>query len=209
MSVFNPAIPTPTDFLADSQGQLLQNFNKSNSSFGTDHYPFSDLTTNNGFHNQVTTPAYVANPPTGLPPVTVSGIPKMYAFADTANVGVINYSRTYDIANATPAVPTPLSHLHSTSAAIVLGPGASTNILDFTGIARAFCILYAMDIATVSTSKLVAAIFWTGAAFTINGLSSTSLVLAAASTGNILQLKNVSGGSANNVYWTLQMDRLS
>lgn len=63
MSTYNPNIPQPTDELADSQGQILQNFNKADSSFGTDHYRFSDLTVNNGLHQRVTFPGN-ATPPT-------------------------------------------------------------------------------------------------------------------------------------------------
>jgi|ERR1700754_1236816 len=62
MSIYNPNIPQPTDELSDSQGQILQNFNKADSSFGTDHYRFSDLTVNNGFHQRVTFPGNAPAP---------------------------------------------------------------------------------------------------------------------------------------------------
>lgn len=54
MSSYNPNIPNPTDLLSISQGQLKGNFNKANSSFGTDHYEFADLTSNNGLHKKTT-----------------------------------------------------------------------------------------------------------------------------------------------------------
>lgn len=62
MSIYNPNIPQPTDDLSDSQGQLLQNFNKADTSFGTDHYRFSDLTVNNGYHQRVTLPGNAPAP---------------------------------------------------------------------------------------------------------------------------------------------------
>jgi hypothetical protein len=54
----------------------------------------------------------------------------------------------------------------------------------------------------------VTTIFWTGSIFTFSKLSGTSN-LVAQSSGNILQLLNNSGVSYSNVYWTLQMLRLS
>jgi hypothetical protein len=62
MSIYNPNIPQPTDELSDSQGQILQNFQKADSSFGTDHYRFSDLTVNNGFHQRATFPGNAPAP---------------------------------------------------------------------------------------------------------------------------------------------------
>lgn len=49
---FNPNIPQPTDRLAKSQQDLLSNNLQLNTSFGVNHYPFSDLTSFNGMHAQ-------------------------------------------------------------------------------------------------------------------------------------------------------------
>lgn len=65
MSIYNPNVPQPNDDLSDSQGQILQNFQKANSSFGIDHYTFADLTVNNGFHQRVTFPGNATAPTPG------------------------------------------------------------------------------------------------------------------------------------------------
>jgi len=49
---FNPNIPQATDRLAKSQQDLLQNNQQLDTSFGINHYTFSDLTVNNGMHKQ-------------------------------------------------------------------------------------------------------------------------------------------------------------
>lgn len=203
---YNPNIPLANDDLSDSQGQILANFNKANTSFGVDHYTFADLTTNNGKHNKVTTPAFVASPPTSLPPTTAANEPIFYAFQDSAPVGVIQYSR-----GPSNAVPSPVTNLQSPAAAIVLAPGASTNVLDFTGLSRAICTLYALDFSGPNLTQVRSATiyFWTGAAFTAISLHSGTPSLTPNTTGNIVRLTNNSGNPMNGVYWTLTMQRLS
>ncbi len=61
---FNPNIPQPTDDLSDSQGQILTNFSSCNTSFGVNHYAFSDVTANNGKHKFMQMPQQVAAPVT-------------------------------------------------------------------------------------------------------------------------------------------------
>jgi|ERR1700754_1273187 len=80
MSIYNPNIPQPLDELSDSQGQILQNFNKADSSFGTDHYRFSDLTVNNGFHQRVTFPG---NSPAPTPPANYGAMYGITASSET------------------------------------------------------------------------------------------------------------------------------
>jgi hypothetical protein len=214
---YNPAIPQPSDFLNVSQGQILANFGKADTSFGIDHYKFSDLTASNGFHNQVTTPGFVTNPPSvPVVPPTTTTFPIFYGFQPldaggmpTTQVGLIQYSR-----GPTNAVPTPLTHLHSTSSAVVIGAGGTANVLDFAGIPRAFCTIYVMDTTsaiTLNNSRITTEIFWTGAptsAFSINNLIIGAIPLIIQASGTIIQIKN-NGAALNNVYWTLEMQRLS
>ena len=54
--VFKNNIPLPTDNLSVSQGDFLANNLQLDTSFGIDHYTFSDLTSNNGFHKKSTYP---------------------------------------------------------------------------------------------------------------------------------------------------------
>lgn len=201
---YNPNIPQPTDILSDSQGDLLGNFQALDTSFGIDHYKFSDLTANNGFHNKVTTPVFVANPPTGLPPVTVAN-PVFYGFQQTAPLGVLQYSR-----GPNNAVPTPVTMIQSSSTPIVLASGASTNVLDFTGITNAMFNLWAVNNGAPQGARLYFFGGWDGATFTAIGLGPIDSVnLTATNAGNTLRVTNTAGAPLNNVYWTLQFLRIS
>lgn len=193
---YNPNIPQPNDELSDSQPDILNNFGSSNTSFGIDHYPFSDLTVNNGKHNKVTTPLIVG----GIHPTTIAAEPKFYAMQDTVNIGVIQYSR-----GPSDAVPTPVTSLQSTAAAIVLASTATTNVLDFTGLPRAMATLSAFDSINISTGVVISNIFWNGTIFQI-GSPGTALKVQA--SGNIIQLKNQTV-TPMSIYWTLELKRLS
>ena len=100
--VFNPNIPTAPQKLSVSQPLLLANNQQLDTSFGIDHYKYSDATANNGFHNSVTTPG--DQPVTD--PVTVAN-PVFYALENTVNLGLLQYSR-----GPSNAVPTPVMSLH-------------------------------------------------------------------------------------------------
>lgn len=196
---FNPNIPQPNDDLSDSQKDILTNFNKANSSFGTNHYAFADLTTNNGKHNNVQTPLIVGS----AHPITPAAEPAFYGMQDSANVGVIQYSR-----GPLNAVPSPVTTLQSTAAALTLAPGAKTNVLDFTGLTRALCVIYAVDTTLPTTNNTAAFVTWTGVLFQISMFVTTS-GLKVLSAGNILQIGNNGFVALNNVYWTMQLLRLS
>lgn len=199
MSVFLPNIPQPTDNLDFSQGQLLSNNQGLDAVFGIDHYKFSDPTANKGFHNTVTQPPYVATPPTGNPPITAAN-PSIYAFQDSTNIGVIQYSR-----GPSDAVPTPITHLNSTQAGIVLGSGATTNVLDFTGLTRCVAQLYGWT-GGPSNALIIYTVFFDVGNFNLKLLQGDTGVIVAITAGNILQIQNVSG-SNKTVYWSLQLIR--
>lgn len=199
MSLFLNNIPQPNDNLDFSQGQLLSNNQGLNTLFGIDHYPLTDATVNKGFHNQVTTPLIVGS----VAPTTVAN-PIFYAMQDSANIGVIQYSR-----GPNNAVPTPVTNRQSPSTPIVLAPSGTSNVLDFTGLARAICVLYSMDTGAspVLGSTMV---IWTGTALSTSGIVVQSQGLGTAISGNILQVRNLSASlTRSNVYWTLQFLRLS
>ena len=203
MCAFKNNIPLSTNNLArESQQDLLNNNIQLDASFGVDHYTFSNLTANNGFHNQVTTPLIVG----AIHPTTAAAVPKFYAMQDSANLGVIQYSR-----GPSNAVPTPQTFLQSTQAAIVLAPSGTTNILDFTGLTQAIMMVYASDKINFSLARIVAYVYWTGAAFesvTLTTTAGNSLVIQ--NTGNILQLKNTSGVvTLNDVYWQVEFLRIN
>ena len=53
MSFYNPNIPQSTDFLSDSQQDIQSNFQQLDTSFGLNHFPFSNVTANNGKHSYI------------------------------------------------------------------------------------------------------------------------------------------------------------
>ena len=197
--VFKNNIPQPTDNLLDSQGDLLNNNAQLDTSFGIDHYTFSNLTTNNGKHNQVTTPLIIG----GAHPATAAAEPKMYAMQDSANIGVINYSR-----GPSNAVPSPITCLHGGPTPVSLN--TVVNILDFTGITLSLGTVYAGFNSILGTAVGIT-FYWDGTNFffpqqPITGTYTFSLILT--STGNVLQIKRTVLGGPDNLYWTLQLHRL-
>lgn len=196
---YNPNIPQATDDLSDSQGDLLTNFSTANTSFGINHYAFSDLTINNGKHNNVQTPLIVG----GVHPTTIAAEPAFYGMQDSVPLGVLQYSR-----GPSNAVPTPVTSLQSTVAPIVLAPSATTNVLDFTGLSRAICMLYVTD--TSHLDSFVYYIVWTGSIFVLQKVVSNSLSFVGQGSANILQLKNNYGATTlSNVFWTLDILRIN
>lgn len=196
---FNPNIPQPGDKLSKSQSDLLINMGQLDALYGEDHFPFSDATLNSGFHDKVTTPIYVADPPTSLPPVTTTN-PVFYGWQQTVPVGILQFSR-----GPNDAVPSPLTRIHSTVTAITLAPLSSSNVLDCTGLSRAFFRFYVMDtVANVGQSQDV---FWTGTTFILASIAGT---LKAQPSGNVLQVANTSAFiTYSSVYWTLELLRIS
>lgn len=194
-------IPQPGDKLKNSQGQLLGNNQQLNVSFGIDHYPYTDLTANNGKHKQVTTPIQMADPAS-----TITD-PKFYGRQITVPVGALQYSRGWDDINSVPAVPTPVTSLQSQSTPLTIGSSSTVNVMDFTGLQMAFAVLYTGDTATTpSLYSSVTYIFWTGTAFVIKSMASASFITVTSNT-NILQILNT-GPAITNFYSTLQFIRL-
>lgn len=190
---FLNTIPQPGDFLADSQGDLLANMQQLDISFGIDHYTFSNLTANNGKHNQVTTPNHT---PAGHPS-TAANEPKFYAMQDTAPLGVIQYSR-----GPSDAVPTPVTYIHSGAPASILSSGV-VNLLDFTGLSRAIVTVMGFyDIGSVIND-----VSWNGSGFNIVNQTGVTTVRTQA-TGNILQIFNGTGSTRNSLFWTLVLHRI-
>lgn len=199
---FNPNIPQANDLLSDSQGDILVNFQTSNTSFGIDHYAFSNLTANNGKHNKVTTPIISG----GVAPVTASNEPIMYALNPNGSIQALHFSR-----GGNNAVPTPLTYLQSTNAAISLLPLASTTIVSLTGVAIASGIVSGYNAAAGANSYVIARFSWTNATNlmvinTISASGANTMAVTAPVLGQ-LSLQNTSGITYNDVYWTLQFFR--
>lgn len=204
MSSYNPNIPQPSDFLSDSQQDILDNFIQSNVSFGVNHYNFSDGSANNGKHNKVTTPLIVGS----AHPATAANEPIFYAMQDTANLGVLQYSR-----GGNNAQPTPLTTLQSSSSPIILPNSTSVNILDFSGISSAVFNVYLSNIDSSNPDVVFYTCWFRNAPeFNLGFVfrSSGSAALRITSSGSILRLTNASSSiNFNKVYWTLQFLRIT
>lgn len=208
--------PVASDDLTVSQPKLATNTNSSDDSFGVDHYKFSNTTSSNGFHNQVTTPQFFASTtippvyPTVLP-VTVAN-PVLFAFqptdgagTPTTNIGLLQYSQ-----GPNNAVPTPITTLQSPLAGINLAFNATSNVLDFTGAGIttfALAVLYVIRTGTLTSNSFMVSFVAGGSKFVgligPNPLSSIN----AQFSGNVLQIKN-NFGAADTFYWTLQFIRI-
>jgi hypothetical protein len=215
---FVPNIPQPTDFLSDSQEDLRQNNLQLDTSFGIDHYTFSNLTTDNGKHNQVTTPKVVNNPatPTGHPTTTATDM-KFYAMQDTAPIGLLQYSRGWDAVGSISGVPSPVSFVQSPNTAQVLGDGINSvvNILDFTGITQyaiGKIIIWNKD--TSSENIMIENTFtWNGtaSAMTFHSVINTfPASIKLEMNANIMRLRRDNTGLPGiaNLYWSIEFYRI-
>jgi hypothetical protein len=211
MTTYNASKPQPTDFLSNSQQDLLNNFSSANISIGIDHYPFDDDTANNGKHNMVTTPIIIG----GEPPTTAANEPKFYALTPPNSndpytaIGTLQWSR-----GGSDAVPTPLTTLQSPAGGISINSDDTTNILDFSGISLAYFNVYSVALFSGGTTVIVETYgYWNGSIFVLTNFargasSGSGTGLNVVSSTSFLQLENSSSSSASNVYWTLQFFRI-
>jgi len=213
--VFNPNKPQPTDLLEDSQGDLLSNNQDLDTTFGINHYKFSNLTANNGFHNIVTTPEFYANPEIApvLPsvlPVTVTN-PVFYGYQPLdagglpiTNLGLLQYSR-----GPNNAVPTPVTFLSSTLAPLDFKlAGASANILDFTGISVALGRLVAANYRT-PPFLVDTLVFWNAAFGFKNIVNPGTGQFTASFVFNTLTISNsTANANMDQIRWTFQLLRV-
>lgn len=79
---YNDNIPQPTDFLSNSQSDLLNNFKSANASMAINHYPFNDGTVNNGKHK------FVEMPQLTIAPTTVASEGALYTKAGTTGTAL-------------------------------------------------------------------------------------------------------------------------
>ncbi len=210
MSLFNPNIPNPSDFLSDSQLALKNNNGGLNTVFNVDHYTFNDATAKKGFHNTVTTPLIIG----AAHPTPLANTPKFYAMQSTANVGVLQYSRACSNGSVV-AAPTPVTNFQPNNTSINIGASSTINILDFTGFTSAIAefFLFSANEGTTASHAIYSNFFWTGSAFQffikVQGTSPTQNQVILTSTGNILQVQNTLVAPINNVFWTLKFHRLA
>ncbi len=196
-----PNIPQANDDLSDSQPQILNNFTKADSSFGIDHYAFSDATANNGFHKQITNPVSALEPTTTTDPI-------LYSLQQTVPIGVIQYSK-----GPSNVIATPITSLHSSSVVFSLASSASIDIFDFTGLARAFATFRVYGLVPTLPGGIVCNVMWDGTVVNIQLIQTVigaSCRLSASVAGNKLRLTNTNPSQTyTNIFWTLELQRLA
>jgi len=208
---FNPAIPQPGDFLADSQQDILDNFSTSNTSFGKDHYPFDDLTANNGLHKKVSTPII----PGSVHPVIDPGEPQFYAMQDTGpdplKLGVLQYSRGYNNSTASSAAPSPVTSIHSPTTPLALAGGGTLNVLDFTGITMAYGFIFCKDTAAPNVGVGAFYITFNGTIGTVQEIAPPAGLTVVLGPDKMLKINNNSIPVTNytNLYWTVHLYRIN
>lgn len=69
--VYTPNIPNASDFIDESQPIIKANFQQLDTSFGLNHYSFSDGTANNGKHKYAVFPEQTVDGPTAVNEVSV------------------------------------------------------------------------------------------------------------------------------------------
>lgn len=196
---FNPNIPNPKDKLSASQPVLRSNNQDLDTTFGIDHYPFSDGTANNGTHKYVTTPT-IAIP-------TTTSDPKLYGHEVASNIGTIQFSR-----GANDMSPTPLTSFNGLIPALA----ASTNvpILDFTGVTTSVFRVNILYVSNPAGPNIVS--LFTGSVLGSTLIqpiktypSGTGLPPIGVNTsGSVLNIINNTGVGVTNVYWFIEFLRL-
>jgi len=187
MSLFDPNVPTGLIKFNSDYKNVQNNMQQLDTSFGIDHYLFSDQTANNGFHNKITLPLIVGS----AHPSTSAAETKIYCMQDSANLGLLDYSR-----GPNNAPTSPLTSLQSQTAGLTVNAGLTTNVL---------------YVRAVTSGKRFGGFFvdWDGSAWaTSNNFVSTNSI-ATSITANILKIKNNDTVPATNLFWTLQILRVN
>jgi len=204
MPVYQPNIPTGTVNLDVDYLNLQGNFNQANIVYGTDHYPFDNATPNQGFHNLVTTPPVVNNPPDGLPPATAAGILKFYAYQQYAAIGPLQWSR-----GPSNALPSPLTRLSGGPVSIPMS-GGTTTLFDMAGMTRVMLIVNGFnDTTTVNQRGSVNQFVNYSQGVSNVPASATLQTIQVVLQGTVLKIAN--GSTAFNLgayYWTITFLRI-
>lgn len=100
---YDPTIPKATDIPANSQPQILANFNQANAQFAINHLPFTTTSAQAGFHTDINFAApLVADPNLAAPQASV--YPK--AVAGTTQLFFQNGALAANVVQLTNIVPT-------------------------------------------------------------------------------------------------------
>lgn len=175
-----PTIPQPTDDLSVSQGQILGNFGKANSSFGTDHYAFADATVNNGKHQKVSWIDQSAAVPAA--PASQAVI----AYSETVSMITMPYYKRDSVATQFPLAPIKaMARVVSTGANGAQALSATS--FNITSVSRAsavwtFAIVNPMRTSIYAIIPFVEGVVTSGITITAIGVSSFDLTIGASLT---------------------------
>lgn len=186
--VYNPNIPQPNDFQDVSQGDILGNFMQLDTTLGIDHYPPSNLTSDNGKHKQVTAVPQTSHPSTAL------GETKIYSYKEdpsTTNLGPIVYVR-----GESNAVQTPLTSIQSTSG--FTATNTPFTLLDFTAIGYSSYQVICSNGNASAWGYFIG--FWTGATHVVKQINASGF--SCSGSVNNLQITK-SSAALETVYWSL------
>jgi len=196
--VFIANRPIASEKLSASQPMLQGNNQSLDSVFGIDHYQFSNATANSGFHKKVTTVNQGSHASTTVNPV-------LYSAEDTANIGVIQYSR-----GPSDAVPTPVTSIQSPSTPFSLAASTSSDVLDFTGTTIAFGeFFYSYKRTSYASGQFFVFYRFTGGtAYTNVAACSSGAAGILIFSGNILKINNGFPDAMTDIFWTLNLQRV-
>lgn len=189
--------PEAVDLLSDSQVDLKNNNNAIDDSFGDDHYPASDLSTNNGKHKVIKSVLQDAHPTTTVPQDV-----KLYCAQDHANIGPLQYTK-----QPVDKVQTPITCLQSTQQAISIGSSGTSDILDFMGVPYSYGTVIACgSLGGNTTAKLYYFFFWNGSLGSASSIISPPAGMTIIFSGSILRITTIN--PASNFSWTLDFKRI-
>ena len=187
--------PVATEFLSVSQPKLRNNTNGADTSFGTDHYAFSNLSANNGKHNIIQSVPVASHP-------TTTTDTKTYSLVAQENIPPLLFTKgTSDV------VATPLTRVNSASALFTFNPG-TIQLLDF--LDAPYC--NGTVIFTGVNSSAVASMGMYGFLFNTNSSSNTFGILTVGAVtlsfiGTVLSMTNA-GNAITNFCWTIDFNRI-
>lgn len=200
---FTPNRPTATEFLQVSQGLINTNFTSSDNTFGIEHYKFSDVTANKGFHNTVTQPLII-----GAAHPTTTTNPIIYAMSSNGSSPfTLQFSR-----GTSNAVPTPITNLNSPSTPLTMSHGGGSLVfLNFNKISG-------VVIGTLYFANIGSPDFYDVELFYYNSVGpvlqthtivgSNPLVVFGISGTTYGCTNNTTNKDYNNCYWSMNFYRM-
>ena len=192
-------IPLSTDIQSVSQLDLFNNFAQLDTSFGIDHVTFSDVTADNGKHNQVTYVVQSPDPTTAA--VEAKEFSKTFNTAASNPMDAIHFTK-----GPSEAIPRPLTSFQNTAAFNL--NSSSQLIVDLTGVTQFFAhgyISYDGDKAgSVYTLR-----FDSPGTLTVTKINSGAAQLTfTLDVSNNLQITRT-GGLLSNIYYSIEFIRIS